>query len=92
MRCDAADDVAPFMSCDARRDCCDVVTKASEVVVMTDDPEGLRTYAAIFDKMIPSDATLAAAKALRFQADEIERRQSGIEVADTAGRCGTAGT
>jgi hypothetical protein len=31
-------------------------------------------YAALFEKMLPSDATRAAARALRFQADEMERR------------------
>jgi hypothetical protein len=43
-----------------------------------DDPQTLRAYAAIFDRMLPSDATLAAARALRFQADEIER-QSAVD-------------
>jgi hypothetical protein len=37
-------------------------------------PDTLRTYAALFEKMLPSDATCAAARALRFMADEIERR------------------
>jgi hypothetical protein len=39
-----------------------------------DDPAALRGFAAIFDRMTPSDATLAAARALRFMADEIERQ------------------
>jgi hypothetical protein len=39
------------------------------------DPETLRTYAALFEKMLPSEASFAAAKALRFQADEIERQR-----------------
>jgi hypothetical protein len=35
-----------------------------------------RAGAAEGDKMRPSDATRAAAKALRFQADELERRRA----------------
>jgi hypothetical protein len=42
------------------------------------NPQTLRTHAALFEKMLPSDATSAAAAALRFQADEIERRQGAI--------------
>jgi hypothetical protein len=55
---------------------------------MTDqpNPETLRKYAALFDAMLPrSAATTAAAAALRFQAEEIERRGSG-EVAESQER------
>jgi hypothetical protein len=50
---------------------------------LVDDPETLRSYALLFDRMVPSEASLAAARALRFQADEIERR---IEVAESQTR------
>jgi hypothetical protein len=43
--------------------------------LLVDSPETLRTYAALFDRMVPSEATCAAARALRFMANEIERRQ-----------------
>jgi hypothetical protein len=46
----------------------------------------LRTRAALFKKMLLSDATRAAAAALRFPVDEIERRRSGIEVARSQAR------
>jgi hypothetical protein len=39
-------------------------------------PETLRSYAANFERMLPSEATLAAAKALRFQTNEIMRRRN----------------
>jgi len=43
---------------------------------LLDDPEALRIYAALFEKMLPIEATLAAARALRLQAAEIERRRN----------------
>jgi hypothetical protein len=46
------------------------------VGTFVDDPETLRVYAPLFEKMLPSDATCAAARALRFMADEIKRRWS----------------
>jgi hypothetical protein len=50
-----------------------------------------QSYAALFDAMLPrSEVTYAAARALRFQADEIERR-GAIEVAGAAARTDTAG-
>jgi hypothetical protein len=52
------------------------------------NPEALRKYAVIFEKMLPrSDATCAAAVALRWQADEIERRST--EVAERQTRLAT---
>jgi hypothetical protein len=42
---------------------------------LMDDPKTLRTYAALFDAMLPTDETSAATRALRFMADEIERRR-----------------
>jgi hypothetical protein len=41
-----------------------------------DDPKTFRDDADLFDRMRPSEATLAAARALRFMADEIEHRRS----------------
>jgi hypothetical protein len=41
---------------------------------MDEDPETLRAYAKLFEKMSrPTSATQSAARALRFMADEIER-------------------
>jgi hypothetical protein len=45
-----------------------------------DDPKTFRAYAALFERMVTSDATLAAAKALRFQTDEIERRRCAAQL------------
>jgi hypothetical protein len=50
--------------------------------MLTDDLETLLTYAALFEGMVPSDAACAAARALRFQADEIERRSASSETVD----------
>jgi hypothetical protein len=41
---------------------------------MPHDADILRTYLALFERMLPSDAILAAAKVLRFMADEIKRQ------------------
>jgi hypothetical protein len=41
-------------------------------------PCALRTYAALFDRMLSGEATLSAARALRFWADANERRRSAI--------------
>jgi hypothetical protein len=50
----------------------------SIVATAMDNPETLRTHAALFERMRPStDATVAAANALRFMANEFERR-SGV--------------
>jgi hypothetical protein len=46
------------------------------VTMLPDNPATLRAYAAIFDRMTPSTATLAAVRALRFMAEEVERRSA----------------
>jgi hypothetical protein len=45
-----------------------------------DDPKTFRAYAVLFEPMATSDATLSAATALPFQADEIERRKCAAQL------------
>jgi hypothetical protein len=41
-----------------------------------DDPTPLRAYAALFEKILrPTEATAAAARALRYMADAIEQQR-----------------